>query len=154
MAINGVLRVQLALKESLSELTIKRSFDKAGISPFSIETILDNFTGICMKDRNLVKDSMNILVEEIMVKGEIKDDVFDRLNISGRSKDSKVINQRRSIILTNDAYRKLEVNKREAVAAKEAEKLVNCLQCSIYRQTLRRDIFLRFFTLSSIFSML
>ncbi len=129
MAIKGLLRVQLALQIGINIKTIKSSFKKCGIYPYSLTRMFSNCTTPLTKNQEIsITSNMSDIVKRMMKQGELFEKDFDDFGVpvdkSGKSKDHLVINRRRSLLLTNSVFIAREDNKMKAKQIAEEEKLV------------------------------
>lgn len=123
MGVKGLLRIQLALQESMRPRLMRESFAKTGIYPLSTKKILANCTTPISTELYIsIQDHMPTLCAEMQAKGEISDalmlQLFPSIEPVTGMKDHLVTTRRRSIMLTNKEYIRTEYEK---VVAKEAD---------------------------------
>jgi len=127
MAKHGLLRVQQAIKSSVSTKMIKDSFSRAGIynsntASYDLSKILANCTStITIEEESQIIEVVPKLAKVLNENGELLDSDFDKHNIivneNIRSKDNLIISRKRMVLLTNAAM----VQKEEARRKKKAE---------------------------------
>ena len=126
MAINGLQRVHLAIKSSVSPHMIKESFTRTGIydyktCSYNIKQILGQCkTTISMEEETSIIEVIPQLSKALGANGELLDTDFERCNIRSngtKSKDNLVLNRRRMVLLTNPRL----VQSEEAKRLKKAE---------------------------------
>lgn len=110
----GLLRVQRALETSLKPHTIKESFEKCGIYPFSAVKMLNQFDLNISKDQEeQLLSSVPELANRMALQGELFDKDFSDFNIGvdEDNKDRNIVSRRRSVILNNINHIQSEIQK-------------------------------------------
>lgn len=104
----GLLRVLMALQNSLRPHMIRESFQVVGVWPFSLDRTLSNCkTPIRVNDKANIESQLEALTDNFEENGEISD--FDLQNTFGiaptfpfaKSKDALVLSRRRAVQLTH-----------------------------------------------------
>ena len=117
MAVEGLLKVQLALQNSMKRDMVCKSFAMCGIYPLSASQILNQCkTKIDTAEEERIMKSLDCLVERMKVQGELYEQDFDDFGImtgTSGTKDKLVLYRRRSVILTNKQLYMREVEKRD-----------------------------------------
>lgn len=125
MAVEGLIKIQLALQNSMNRDMICKSFARCGIYPYSTAQILNQCkTKIDISEEEKIFRSLDRLVEQMKDQGELfeKDfEAFDIMKGTTGAKDRLVLYRRRSVILTHKELYMREVEKREE-KKREAEK--------------------------------
>jgi hypothetical protein len=130
LAVYGLIRVQIALQQTIRMRMITDSFAWTGIYPFNISKILSSCSNKPTYDEELnILSAMPRLVVKFKNQGELYDQDFDEENIKKTSvKDHLVTNRRRSIILTSHAYvsrnytKKIVILEKKLATARRATK--------------------------------
>lgn len=124
MAVFGLLRVQLAIQNTVKRSMIKDSFRLTGVYPFSLGQILHQCNTTITPDEQLNICAVLPKLATLMLEhGELKEADMDKCHIRGTThKDNLVLNRRRSVILTCGSIVKAEAAKRASKqAAKDAK---------------------------------
>lgn len=122
MLSNGLLRVQMAMRQAISRRTITTSFERTGIYPFSLTRIMQNCkTPTNLDQRSAIEFALPKLADIMSKKGEIfGEDVVKHTGLylpNAADKDALVKNRRRSLILTNKQLYIREITKKDEKAA-------------------------------------
>jgi transposase len=147
MASRGLLRIQLALINTVKPKVVTDSFKLAGVYDYDLETPgpnIDTILGNCkeyfgegmtLQDEESIRTAMPNLIAAIRDEGEIHEAVFDlngiRCNIPANGdRDRLDISRRRYVFLTDKALvaretlkRKLKIDKVEVAASKKRAKV-------------------------------
>jgi hypothetical protein len=122
---NGLVRVQLALQQSLRVKGIVESFKIVGVYPFNARTILKNCkTPISQQQEEIIMQNLPKLAKKIMKEGELFDADFLYAGIGHATeaeKDALVVYRRRSCFLTSKALICRERLKAQTIEDKKEE---------------------------------
>jgi len=124
------VRVHSALLETMRSRLVQESFRLTGQHPFNIGQVFSNCTTKLTSEEGLaVSENMKKWSQIMSLEGEIADTVFESCKIpalvEGTSKDSLVLNRRRSCLLTNPRLIQREIAKREEKEALAAQQEQN-----------------------------
>lgn len=113
-----LLRVRLALAETICPSFVIESFKITGIYPLSIESMIKSrTTKVSTDEMSEIHEKLPKLSKKISVQGELfeKDfKIFGKFAQGLKNKDNLVLNHRRSVILTSRAVVARELAKIEA----------------------------------------
>jgi hypothetical protein len=158
MAKTGLLRVQMAMNNTIKSQSIRESFLVTGQCPYNLRRIIGNCkTEISDEQYNLIETNLIHLSNVMDMEGEITEAEYDRLGILAttekrdrqKSTDDLVLNRRRSIILTHPKVleREIEYRKKrdEAAAARVTRKRIKETSVVITSKKAARKITLTLF---------
>jgi hypothetical protein len=133
---HGLVRVQLALQQSLRPRMIQDSFKMVGVHPFDERVILKNCkTPISQEQESIIMENLPHFAKKIMTDGELFDEDFLKAGIGNATealKDALVVYRRRSCFLTSKSLiarerkklqdsedKKVEAERKRVIAAEK-----------------------------------
>jgi transposase len=149
MASMGIMRIAHSLAVATNKRTVIQSFKATGNYPYDLNRILSNFRGppITMAQRDIIKNVFPTLVARYATAGELSEKDYDELNIpkdpkeGGKSRDIRVIYQRRSLLFTHPSVQSkehaMELEKREQALQAQARRAKRALSAQSSGQSKR-----------------